>query len=397
MSKVLYYDCTSGISGDMNIAALLDLGVDFKHLQNELKKLNLNHKISHKKVLKSGILGIKFDVSYDDHTHARTFKEIKRIINSSNLSKFVKTLSIEIFTTIAKAEAKVHDISVENVHFHEIGAVDSIVDIVGAAVCLEYLGIEEIYSSKVELGGGVVKCDHGELSVPAPATCEILKDIPVSLGKANFELTTPTGAGIIKTIAKSFDEKLSFKIHKIGYGAGTKDASFPNLLRVMICEKLQNSSEETQTIIETNIDDMNAEEFSFLCELLFENGALDVYSSAIFMKKGRIGYKLSVLCKNEDSLNLENLIFENSSTIGLRKYEITKVELPRKSETIQTKYGEISVKISKTPLGNLKVKPEFDECKILAKKHGKTIKEIKEETLNEYGKTRADKSSNFKA
>lgn len=389
MKKILYYDCISGISGDMNIGAMLELGVSFDNLKDKLSKLNLDDEfeISYKKVMKNGISATKFDViCTKSHTHARTFKEIKDIIKNSSLSEFIKQKSIDIFTIIAKAEAKIHNTDIENVHFHEIGATDSIVDIVGAAICLEELQIYEIYSSKIELGGGVIKCDHGILNAPAPATCEILQNIPVSFGKAEFELTTPTGAAIIKSFASNFDKSPNFTIKKIGYGAGKKDAEFPNLLRVMLCEKEDNQI--YQTMIETNIDDMSGEDLSFVYEKLFNAGALDVFSSAIFMKKNRIALKLSILCKNEDVTKLKEIIFKNTPTIGTREYKIIKTELKREMLQICTKYGNISVKISYIDKDNYKIKPEFDECKKAAIKYNKSIKEIKEEVLNEYRKTR---------
>lgn len=387
--NILYYDCNSGISGDMNVGAMLELGVSFEILQNELSKLNLNDefKISHKKVIKCGISATKFDViCTKKYTNPRTFREIKNIILNSSLSDFVKEKSIDIFKIIAGAEAKVHNMNLEDIHFHEIGAIDSIVDIVACGICLEQLQVDEIYSSHIELGGGVIQCEHGVLNAPAPATCEILKNIPISLGKTNFELTTPTGAAIIKSLVKNFNQIQNFEIQKIGYGAGKKDLNFPNLLRIMLCKK--DTNQIYQTIIETNIDDMSGEDFSYVCEKLLSSGALDVFSNAIFMKKGRIGFKLSVLCNNEDIEKLKDIIFNHTSSIGTREYQIKKTELKREILQISTKYGKINVKVSKIDEKNYRIKPEFDDCKKAAINHNIPISKIKEEILNEYRKIR---------
>lgn len=383
----IYYDLSSGISGDMNLAALVDLGADKEYLSKELSKLNLNDEfeLSFKEVLKNGIKAIKAEVRLKTHTHHRSYKSIKELINSSNLTNFVKENSIKVFETIALAEAKVHNISIENVHFHEIGATDSIVDIVGAFICLENLDVNEILSCAAELGGGTVRCEHGILSVPAPATIEILKEFPVTIGRDNFEMTTPTGAGFIKANAK-FIKTPNLVVGKIGYGAGNKDAAFPNVLRIMLCKKSEN--EIYQTIIETNIDDMSSENLAFLCEKLFKNGALDVFCQSIMMKKGRIGIKLSVLCKNEDSKNLKTLIFKESTSLGIREYNVKKTELKREFVNVATKFGEISMKVAFMDDKILKFKPEFSQCKDLALKFDLPINQIKQEAIDEFRKTK---------
>ncbi|MBE3021814.1 MULTISPECIES: nickel pincer cofactor biosynthesis protein LarC [Campylobacter] len=383
----LYYDASCGISGDMNIAALLDLGVSFDHLKSELDKLGLNdeYELEFKSVKKRGISASKFNVLLKKHTHERSFKSIKELIESSNLNQNVKEISIKIFKTIAIAEAKVHGVSMNTVHFHEIGATDSIVDIVGAAICFDALNVDKIYSSRVELGGGSVKCAHGELSVPAPAVSEILTHVPVSIGKAEFELTTPTGAGILKSLA-IFRQKADINIIKTGYGAGGKDMPHANILKVMLCKEEYEENHVANTMIEANLDDMSAEEMAFATKILLKNGALDVFLTPIIMKKSRAGVKLSVLCKNKDVLNLKELIFKHTSSIGVREYLVSKTELSRKIEKISTKYGEISVKIS-TFEGMEKIKPEFDECEAAAIKFNISIQEIKDEVMRAY-KTR---------
>ncbi|WP_297917339.1 nickel pincer cofactor biosynthesis protein LarC [uncultured Campylobacter sp.] len=414
MAKILYYDASAGISGDMNLGALVGLGVDFGYLCAELEKLNLagEFKLMRKSVLKNGIAATKIDVApLKSQPHARSYADIVQILESSNLSERCKQRAGAIFRTVAEAEAKVHGTDVERVHFHEIGAIDSIVDVAGAAICFEYLfeklGVSRIVSSKIELGGGVAICDHGALSVPAPAVCEILKGVPVSLGRANFEMTTPTGAAILKASADEFTDGASFRIKKIGYGAGGKDsAGFANVLRAMICEADENLNDESdernlaarsgygevckQILISTNIDDMDAESFALACEILRENGALDVFSRSIFMKKGRAGFELNALCRKQDAQNLKDLIFTHTTAIGVREVEVVKTELKREFVRVQTKFGEIGLKISGT-CQTQKAKPEFEDCKAAALAHGTTIERVRKEALEIYDETRKTK------
>ena len=395
LAKILYYDASSGISGDMNLAALVGLGVDFGYLCSELEKLNLSgeFRLEQKNVVKNGIATTKIDVVLlKSQPHARSYADIKEILASSNLSEICKKKAVAIFHVIAQAEAKVHKVSIDEVHFHEVGALDSIVDVVGAAICFEYLsenfGITKVVSSKIELGGGVVKCDHGYLNVPAPAVCEILKDVPVSLGRANFEMTTPTGAAILKACADEFVDEINFKIEKVAYGAGEKNApNFANALRAMICEA-DESQNLVQKMISTNIDDMDAESFAFACEILRENGALDVFSHSIYMKKGRIGFELNVLCKDEDAKKLKELIFTHTTAIGVREIDVVKTELKRKFVSVETKFGDIRLKISGD---DEKAKPEFDECKSAALAHKTSIFQVKKEIFKKYDEIRNSK------
>ena len=395
LAKILYYDASSGISGDMNLAALVGLGVDFGYLCSELEKLNLSgeFRLEQKNVVKNGIAATKIDVVLlKSQPHARSYADIKQILASSNLSEFCKKKAVAIFHVIAQAEAKVHAVSIDEVHFHEVGAVDSIVDVVGAAICFEYLskkfGISRVVSSKIELGGGVVKCDHGYLNVPSPAVCEILKDVPVSLGRANFEMTTPTGAAILKACADEFVSEINFKIEKVAYGAGEKNVpNFANAIRAMICE-VDESQNLVQKMISTNIDDMDAESFAFACEILRENGALDVFSHSIYMKKGRIGFELNVLCKSEDAKKLKELIFTHTTAIGVREIDVVKTELKRKFVSVCTKFGDIRLKISGE---DEKAKPEFDECKSAALAHKTSIFQVKKEIFKKYDEIRNSK------
>ena len=395
LAKILYYDASSGISGDMNLAALVGLGVDFGYLCSELEKLNLSgeFRLEQKNVVKNGIAATKIDVVLlKSQPHARSYTDIKEILASSNLSEICKKKAVAIFHVIAQAEAKVHKVSIDEVHFHEVGAVDSIVDVVGAAICFEYLsknfGITRVVSSKIELGGGVAKCDHGTLNIPAPAVCEILKGVPVSLGRANFEMTTPTGAAILKACVDEFVSDINFKIEKVAYGAGEKNApNFANAIRAMICE-VDESQNLVQKMISTNIDDMDAESFAFACEILRENGALDVFSHSIYMKKGRIGFELNVLCHNEDAKKIKELIFTHTTAIGVREIDVVKTELKRKFVSVCTKFGDIRLKISGD---DEKAKPEFDECKSAALAHKTSIFQVKKEIFKKYDETRNSK------
>ena len=395
LAKILYYDASSGISGDMNLAALVGLGVDFGYLCSELEKLNLSgeFRLEQKNVVKNGIAATKIDVVLQkSQPHARSYADIKEILASSNLSEICKKKATAIFHVIAQSEAKVHAVSIDEVHFHEVGALDSIVDVIGAAICFEYLsenfGISRVVSSKIELGGGVVKCDHGYLNVPAPAVCEILKDVPVSLGRANFEMTTPTGAAILKACADEFVSEINFKIEKVAYGAGEKNApNFANALRAMICD-VNESQNLVQKMISTNIDDMDAESFAFACEILRENGALDVFSHSVYMKKGRIGFELNVLCKSEDAKKLKELIFTHTTAIGVREIDVVKTELKRKFVSVETKFGDIRLKISGD---DEKAKPEFDECKSAALAHKTSIFQVKKEIFKKYDEIRNSK------
>ena len=410
MAKILYYDASAGISGDMNLGALVGLGVDFGYLCAELEKLNLagEFRLERKNVLKNGIAATKIDVvPLKSQPHARSYAGIRQILESSNLSRRCKQRAGAIFCTIAQAEAKVHGTEIERVHFHEVGAIDSIADVAGAAICIEYLfeklGVSRVVSSKIELGGGVAICDHGSLSVPVPAVCEILKGVPVSLGRANFETTTPTGAAILKVCADEFTDDASFRIEKIGYGAGGKDAAgFANVLRAMICEVDEDLDERNLTVrpgygevckqilISTNIDDMDAESFAFACEILRENGALDVFSRSIFMKKGRMGFELNALFRKQDAQNLKDLIFTHTTAIGVREVEVVKTELKREFARVQTKFGEIGLKISGSGQTQ-KAKPEFEDCKAAALAHGTTIERVRKEALKIYDETRKTK------
>ncbi len=415
--KILYYDCFSGISGDMNLGALIDVGVDKNYLLEELLKLHINdYKIEIAKDSRKGIYGTKVDVILNnnhvhqhlhkhnhDHVqiqkihHHRNLKDIESIIKSSTLKENVKQVSLGMFKRVAEAEAKVHNKPIEEVHFHEVGAVDSIIDIVGAAICLDFLKVDKIKASTIEVGSGFVKCAHGTLPVPAPATSEILKCIPIR-SQISFEATTPTGAAILACCVEEFTDKKSFKINKIGYGIGNKDTGdVPNVLRVFIGEEDENCSDKYQEtingeegdcitdeayVIECNIDDMNPELYEYVIESLFKEGALDVYMTPIIMKKQRPGIKLNVLCKSEEQNEIKDIILTHTTTLGFRQYKVKRNMLKREFHRVNTKYGEITVKSGYYKGKSIKSKPEYEECKKIALENDISIAEVYKEILS---------------
>jgi len=381
--KTAYFDCFSGISGDMIIGALIDLGLDVNFLDKELKKLKIkNYKIKSRKIVKNGISATKFDVIVQNtkNTPTRNLKQINKIINNSKLNTQIKNKIKKIFLKIANAEAKVHNKSIDKVHFHEIGAIDTIVDIAGAVIGLEKLGIEKIYCSKLNVGTGFVKFSHGTFPVPAPATAEILKNIPVYNNDIEFELVTPTGAAIISTLADKFGKMPSIDVEKIGYGAGSKDLEQPNVLRVFLGEadEIEN---EVINVIETNIDNMNPEIFPYVIERLMENKALDAYLTNIIMKKNRHAVKLTVLAGSEDTDKLLKIIFDETTTLGVRIYQASRKKLYREIKTVKTKYGKVRVKISKSGEKIENVMPEYEDCVKIARSRKIPLKKVYEEVI----------------
>lgn len=379
--KAMYFDCFSGISGDMIIGALIDLGLDINFLRNELKKFNLkNYKIEAKKIVKNGISATKFDVitNAKHHHEERNMKEINKIVDNSKLDEKIRSTIKKIFNKIAVAEAKIHNEPIDEIHFHEIGAIDTIIDIAGAVIGIKKLGIEKIYCSKLNVGTGFVDFSHGKYPVPAPATTEILKGIPVYHNNIEAELVTPTGAAIITTLADGFGEMPSMKIEKIGYGAGTKDLEHPNILRIFVGE-LEKNHDETINVIETNIDNMNPEIYPYVIDKLMENGALDGYLTNIIMKKGRPAIKLTVLADIKDTDKLCDIIFDETTTLGVRIFRASRKILTRSIKTVNTKYGNVRVKISKL---NDKIKnttPEFEDCANIAKNKKISLKNVYED------------------
>jgi uncharacterized protein (TIGR00299 family) protein len=375
--KTLYFDCFSGISGDMIIGALLDLGLDFNYLKREIGKLNLNgYQIESKKTVKSGIASTKFNVIINKNQHEeRNLKEINKIIDSSKLDNESKNTTKEIFLKIAEAEAKIHDKPIDKIHFHEIGAIDTIIDVAGAVIGFKKLGIEKIYCSRLNVGTGFVEFSHGKWPVPAPATAEILKNVPIYRNNFEAELVTPTGAAIITTLADKFGDMPPMKAEKIGYGAASKDLEQPNVLRVFLGE-VENDENETINIIETNIDNMNPEIYPYVIDKLMENGALDAYLTNIIMKKGRPAIKLTVLAEQKDTDKLCSIIFDETTTLGIRIFPCQRKKLERELKTIKTRYGDVRIKISKLNGKIQNATPEYEDCVKIAKKYKMPLKMV---------------------
>jgi pyridinium-3,5-bisthiocarboxylic acid mononucleotide nickel chelatase len=378
--KIICYDCFSGISGDMNLGAMIDIGIDKNYLNDELNKLNLKGwELLVQKDQRHGITGTKVTVKQTRHEHIhRHLSDIEKIINESGLDDKTKQLSMKIFMKIATAEAFVHGISVNEVHFHEVGAVDSIIDIVGAAICYNALKVDRVHVATVELGSGFVKCDHGKLPVPAPATAEIIKGIPVKKGGVDFEATTPTGAAILSALGTDFNSDLPFEIIKTAYGVGQKEHhDIPNLLRVFLGETTTGSGSGHDALhLECNIDDMNPEFFEYISDRLFKAGASDVFFSNIMMKKGRPGIVLNVICETELADTVKNIIFTESTSLGIRTFPFRKDTLVRKFETVQTIYGDVTVKRSFYKEKEVSCKPEYDQCRKIAAEKGIPVKEV---------------------
>jgi pyridinium-3,5-bisthiocarboxylic acid mononucleotide nickel chelatase len=378
--KILLYDCFSGISGDMNLGAMIDLGVDQEFLEKELGKLDLKGwKLEVQKAQRHGIGGTMVTVKQTRHEHHhRHLSDINKIIEQSSLDEATKKLSMKIFMKLATAEATVHGIPVEKVHFHEVGAVDSIIDIVGAAVCFNALVVDEVHVTAIELGGGTVLCDHGRLPVPAPATSEILKDIPVRMNGVDFEATTPTGAAILSALGNKFDSKVQVRITRTGYGVGQKDPpEVPNLLRVFLGETTEdNETGHDALLIECNIDDMNPELYEHISGKLFSEGAADVFLTNIIMKKGRPAIVISVICETDKAARLKEVLFTETTTLGVRTIPFRKDTLAREFETIDTPLGAVRFKRSLYKGKVVSYKPESEDCYRIAMETGMPLKQV---------------------
>jgi uncharacterized protein (TIGR00299 family) protein len=382
--KKVYFDCFAGISGDMIIGAFLDAGFNFSFLEKELSKLNITgYNISHEKCTKNNISASKFSVNVTNDQPHRHLNEIIEIINKSELNDKVKDNAISIFKLIGNVEANIHNTDIESVHFHEIGGIDSIIDICGAAICFHELGIAQVVSSALNTGSGTINTAHGILPVPAPATAEILKSIPIYSDNTNAELTTPTGAAIIKHYCQNFSNLPDFKIESIGYGAGTKDLTIPNILRIFIgdCTESDMTADDEVIEIETSVDDMNPEYFSYLFDLLTEEGALDISVIPAVMKKNRPGHIIKILAHKEKSDKIAEILFRETTTSGIRIRSVKRKILERFLITVKTKYGEIRVKVHKMDKIQATISPEYEDCKRAAQEHKVPLKNVYNEAI----------------
>ncbi len=427
--SLLYLDCFAGISGDMMVAALLDLGLDMAFLQQELHKLPLSgYRLHTETVSRRGVQARRFEVhllsggdehladagfvevdtpdaghahSHAAHTHAahRGLSDILSLLEGSDLSPRVKETAARIFTRLAEAEARVHGVPPDAVHFHEVGGVDAIIDVTATAIGLEYLGIDRLVASPLHLGGGFVQCAHGLYPVPAPATAYLLEGAAVYTSQTRGELVTPTGAAIVSTLAKTFGPMPSMVVEAVGYGAGTREREFPNVLRAFLGRPVDPPAarqvnrtpfpqqhtappgpggyhDGPAVVIEANIDDMNPQWFEHLSERLLAANALDVLLIPVQMKKSRPGVLLHVLAHPDSVDDLLAIIFAESTSIGVRTYPVTKHMLQREHQTVQTPYGPVRVKLSRLGQQVVNILPEYEDCRRLAQEHGIPLKEI---------------------
>ena len=382
--KIAYFDCFSGASGDMILGALMDAGLPLEVLKNELAKLDLDHyDLQVEKVEKRGLGGSQANVLINDHHHHhhRHLHHIEEIIGQSNLSDPVKNQSLTIFRRLAEAEAKVHRTTIEAIHFHEVGAMDAIIDVVGAVAGLAALGIEKIYCSALHVGTGTVECAHGTLPVPAPATAELIQGKPVYSTGVEGELLTPTGAAILTTLSSDFGPMPAMKLEKVGYGAGNSELSIPNLLRIAIGdadEELMGLESERVAVVETSIDDMNPQVYDYLMEKMLQMGVMDVFLVPLHMKKNRPGTLLTVLCGMEMVNRIADFLITETTTIGLRWRIDNRLKIRREIKSVKTLYGDIRFKVAKNGNRTVNVSPEYDDCKRVAMEKNVPLKIVLE-------------------
>jgi pyridinium-3,5-bisthiocarboxylic acid mononucleotide nickel chelatase len=446
--RIAYLECFSGMSGDMFLGALVDAGVPARVLEETVGALGVGAKLEISRVVRSGISATKVDVYVDgekdlpreeyweqrrhedenshkhgEHSHShlgessragapaphshsheqgRGLTEIRRIISGASISEGARKTAIAVFEALGRAEAKIHNTSIERVHFHEVGAVDAMVDIVCAAVGAEALGVDEIICSPLNVGGGTVKCAHGTFPVPAPATVEILKDAPVYSSGLQAELVTPTGAAIVKTLASRFAAFPEMKLEKSGYGAGSRDfPGHPNVVRLTVGEAVSTAlaaktASETITVLEANLDDLNPQVFGYVMDRLLEEGALDAFGMPVQMKKNRPGTLLTVLCKPEDANKLTHLIFTETTTLGVRRRDEMRQTLARRWESVGTRWGEVRIKIASMNGTVTNYAPEYEDCRRIAAEHHVPLKQVMGEAVEGYlrfrSKEKADSS-----
>src|SRR5450631_594403 len=435
--RIAYLDCFSGISGDMFLGALVDAGVPARLLEETVAVLNIGARLEISRVDRSGITATKVDVyageehghkqdrprevvahghshghgeehghehsrehdgtragapaphGDEPHGHGRGLSEIRRIILAAGIGESAKTTAIAIFEALGVAEAKIHNRDLETIHFHEVGAVDAMVDIVCAAVGAEALGVDEIICSPLNLGGGSVKCAHGTFPVPAPATVALLTNAPVYSSGVQAELVTPTGAAIVKTLVKRFAAFPEMKIEKSGYGAGSREfPGHPNVVRLTIGEVASTlaakTASETVTVLEANLDDLNPQVFGYVMDRLLEEGALDVFGMPVQMKKNRPGTLLTVLCRPEDASKLTQLIFTETTTLGVRRRDEVRQTLARRWENVRTQWGEVRIKIASMNGTVTNYAPEYEDCRRIATEHHVPLKTVMQEASREY-------------
>jgi len=387
--KLAYFDCFSGISGDMTLGALVDAGCQVEHLRFELRGLQVpGWELSAEKVWKNGMAATYVQVETEDQEKHRSLSAILEVLKNSQLASSVRDRAAAIFTKLGEAEARVHDVPLQKIHFHEVGAVDAIVDIVGACIGFHTLGIDKFACSPINVGGGTVKMAHGILPVPAPATANLLQGKPTYSSGVPKELVTPTGAAIVSTLCDSFGPQPLMSVTAIGYGAGTADLEGqPNVMRLMIgeaAERVVPGFDEEIDVIEANLDDMNPQIYGYFLEKALTAGALDVYTTPVQMKKNRPGTLLTVLCKSQDTNSLMSLVFAETTTFGARTYRAQRRKLPREFVSVSTEFGDVRMKVSRVNGRILHVAPEYDDCRKLAVEKNVPLQRVISEALRAY-------------
>ncbi|HEY2038788.1 MAG TPA: nickel pincer cofactor biosynthesis protein LarC [Edaphobacter sp.] len=414
--RIAYLNCFAGISGDMFLGALVDSGVPVEVLQDAVKALSLDASLEISKVDRSGISSTKVQVleggkpaeevavvsaehTHEElshnHTHAhtershppthgRSLSAIRKLIESTKLADTIKRTAIHTFELLGESEAKIHNVDIEKIHFHEVGAVDAIVDIVAASAGIHALGVDAWYASPINVGGGMVDCAHGRFPVPAPATADLLRNIPTYSAHVQQELVTPTGAALIRTLAPSFGPQPAMRVQKIGYGAGTRNPkNFPNVLRISIGES-DDSRHSSVAVLETALDDISPQILAHVTERAFALGAWDVMSTAVQMKKGRLGTLLTILADDGKVNALEDLLLRETSTLGVRIHHERRSCLDRSFVTANTQYGKIRIKLGSRSGEIFNAAPEFEDCRIAAENHGVAIKEVQHAAIAAY-------------
>ncbi len=387
-----YFDCSAGVAGDMLVASLLDAGADFDTLAAQLASLGLpGVSIQRESVQRGGIAGTRFTVDIDQANQPhRHLPDILAIIDSADIAPRAAERARKVFQTLAEAEAAVHQTSIDHVHFHEVGAADSIVDIIGTCIALELLGIDRIIASTLTLGSGTVKCDHGVLPVPAPATARLVKNVPVQAGLPAFEATTPTGAAMLVALAERFGPLPAMTVASLGHGAGTRDdGPIANILRVFIGQPVDRDG-DADTVLElsVNLDDCTGEIIGSTMDQLLQAGALDAWTTPISMKKSRPAHQLSVLCHPGDRDRMETILFEETTTLGIRCHSAQRRTLHRTRQTVETPFGDIHIKIASLAGAPMTIKPEFEDCLVAARTHHVSVQTVQQAARAAYAHAR---------
>jgi uncharacterized protein (TIGR00299 family) protein len=383
--RVAHFDCFSGISGDMTLAALIDIGVDRDAICSGIASLGLPIEISIEKVRKGGFASTYVEITAPEEATHRFLPDIQEILSRGKLSKRQLDLALRIFERLAKAEAAAHGIAVDKVHFHEVGALDSIADIAGAAIGLDLLGVDRFTSRPVPTGHGMVKCAHGLMPIPTPATAELLKGVPLAPSSIKAELTTPTGAAILTTVVNEWTDQPHLTIEQIGQGAGRREfEDQPNLLRLFAGTSPQAGEHDSVWVLETNLDDVPAETVGYVYERLLAAGALDVFSTPIYMKKNRPATMLTVLASEASVPSMEEILFRETMTLGVRKHRSSRSILPRKAVTVTTSWGPVRGKVAWFRQDRPVFSPEYDDCARIAKENGVPLREVQERAQQGY-------------